>query len=92
MSWEEVPPIDQNGIVIEYDVLLEPLETFSGFLTPLNINSTSFEVVFMNLTAYVSYNISVRSYTSEGSGPYSDVITNRTLEEGKKFINTIDAK
>jgi len=31
----------------------------------------------------VQYSIRVRAYTSEGSGPFSLAVMNRTLEDGK---------
>ena len=77
-------PIDQNGIIIMYEVFFEPLETFD---LPSTINTTAFEVVATDLRAYVNYNISVRAYTSVGSGPYSDPISTRTLEEGTKLYH-----
>ena len=87
MTWEEVPPIEQNGIIIVYEVLYEPLETFGGILVPSTVNTTDLEAVIMNLTAFVSYNISIRAYTSVGPGPYSAPLANRTLEEGKHDID-----
>ena len=63
VTWEEVPPIEQNGIIIVYEVLYEPLETFGGILVPSTVNTTDLEAVIMNLTAFVSYNISIRAYT-----------------------------
>ena len=82
MTWDEVLPIDQNGIITEYEVLYEPLETFSDLLSPLAMNTTDLVINLMDLMPFVSYNISVRAYTSVGSGPYSEPITNTTLEEG----------
>lgn len=83
VTWDEVLPIDQNGIITEYEVLYEPLETFGGLLSSLSMNSTDLVIDFMDLMPFVSYNISIRAYTSVGPGPYSEPITNRTLEEGK---------
>ena len=82
MSWEEVPPIDQNGIITDYEVLLESLETYDGVLSPITSNTTNFDIEIMDLMPFVSYNISVRAYTSEGPGPYSEPISNTTSEEG----------
>ena len=85
MSWEEVPAISQNGEIIIYEVQYKPLETFNGTISIERVN-TSGPVLMMNLTGleeYVEYNISVRAYTSTGAGPYSDPVTNRTLEDGK---------
>ena len=82
VTWDEVLPIDQNGIITEYEVLYEPLETFGGLLSSLSLNTTDLVVDLMNLMPFVGYNISVRAYTSVGSGPYSEPIANKTLEEG----------
>ena len=86
VSWEEVPAIDQNGIIIMYEVQYEPLQTF-GVLLIQTVNITA-PATMMNLTdleEYVEYNITVRAYTSVGPGPYSDPpITERTDEDGMK--------
>ena len=84
VSWEEVPAIDRNGEIIMYKIKYEPLDC--GLMVE-NINTTT-PVLMMNLTGleeYVEYNITVRAYTSEGPGPYSDPpVTERTLEDGMR--------
>ena len=89
VSWEEVSSIDQNGIIMMYEVLFEPLETFGDIVIPSTINTTLFGVVATDLRAYVNYNISVRAYTSVGAGPYSDPISNRTREEGTNCTKVV---
>ena len=87
VSWDEVPAIDQNGVITMYEVQFEPLQTFNEtiFTNSVNITNTSMMyTVLMDLEEYVEYNISVRAYTSEGPGPYSDPVSDRTLEDGKK--------
>ena len=81
--WEEVVPIDQNGVIIMYQVLYQPLETFGGAIGPLTVNVTELTADLTDLEEYVNYTISVRAYTSAGEGPYSDGITVITLEDGK---------
>ena len=83
VTWEEVPPIDRNGIITEYEVLYVPLETFDEAISADVVNTTDLSYLLVNLQEYVSYNISVRAYTSVGSGPYSVPITNQTLEDSK---------
>lgn len=85
VSWGTVPPIDQNGILTMYEVLYQPLETFSGAIGSLSMNVSAMDmsVVLSNLQEYVYYNISVRAYTSVGDGPYSQEILVLTLEEGE---------
>ena len=85
VTWDVVSPIDQNGIITMYEVLYEPLETFSDAIGPLTMNVSSSEMtaVLTGLQEFVDYNISVRAYTSAGEGPYSTEITEMTAEDGK---------
>ena len=87
VSWEEVPAIDENGIIIMYQVQYDPLETFGEqiFTKTVNITDTSMTVL-TDLEEYVEYNISVRAYTSIGPGPYSDPSTARTETDSKRQI------
>ena len=88
--WEEVAPIDQNGVITMYEVLYTPLETFSGAIGPLttNVSATEMSVLLMELQEFVNYNTSVRAYTSVGEGPYSVGVTEITSEAGKTATNT----
>ena len=85
MNWSEVPAIDRNGIITQYEVRYEPLETFGGQLAErTNItNNSTFEILLENLQEYVQYNITVRAFTQVGEGPFSPTITFRTREAGK---------
>ena len=80
--WEEVLPIDQNGIITIYEVQYEPLQ-FMESLSTIVTNTTDMAVNLTSLQEYVEYNISVRAYTSIGFGPFSTEITERTFEDGK---------
>lgn len=84
ITWEEVPPVDRNGIITTYEILYEPLETFE-LLTSVTVNTTNLSIVLAELHPFVNYNISLRAYTSIGSGPYSDNILERTLEDRKQL-------
>ena len=85
VSWEEVPAIDQNGIIITYEVLLEPLETFGDLIMEQRYNSTILSLVLIDLQEFVNYSISVRAYTIEGPGNYSGAIFRMTLEDSKNI-------
>ena len=90
VMWEEVPPIDQNGVITEYEIMYTPLETFGG---KLESNSTivlepARSVNLTGLEEYINYNISVRAYTSVGAGPYSVAVTVLTLQDSKCIIRT----
>ena len=81
VTWEEVPAIDWNGFFVNYEVQLEPLQ-FTGELETEAINTTSLSANISGLEEFVEYDITVRAYTSVGPGPYSDPVTERTLEDG----------
>ena len=69
-----------------YEIKYEPLEC-----ELIEYINTTGPVLMMNLNdleEYVEYNITVRAYTSEGPGPYSDPpVTERTLEDGMENNN-----
>ena len=83
VNWDEVPAIDQNGVIILYDVQYEPLMTFDGALMTMTMNTSNTSIVPGELQEYVQYNITVRAYTSVGPGPFSPGVDNRTFEDGK---------
>ena len=89
VSWDEVPPIDRNGIVTNYEVLYEPLETFGGAIMSMTVNTTNTSTTLSGLEEFVEYNISVRAYTSEGPGPYSEEITMMSFEDGNTPFQTV---
>ena len=82
VNWSDVPAIDQNGIITQYEVVYEPLETFEDIIGPGTMNTIDMTVTLSNLQEYVVYNVSVRAYTSAGPGPFSAEIEQRTLEDG----------
>ena len=86
MIWEAVPAMDQNGIIITYEVLFEPIQ-FADTLTAGSVNTSQFSVVLTGLEEFVEYNISVRAYTIVGPGPFSPEETNRTLEARTSIKN-----
>ncbi len=83
VNWTDVPEIDRNGIITEYEVMYEPLMTFEGQLNTTIVNTTNLSITLNDLEEFVNYNISVRAYTSVGPGPYSAGIVNITLEDGR---------
>ena len=82
VTWDIVDLIDQNGVITMYQVLYQPLQTFGGAIGAVAINVTGLTANLTGLQEYVEYNISVRAYTSEGAGPYSDGVVERTFEDG----------
>ena len=85
MTWEDVPAIDRNGIIVTYEVLYEPQLTFDGQLASATVNESELSLLLTGLQEFNSYNISVRAYTSVGPGPYSVGMLAMTLEDGKSI-------
>jgi len=81
VTWDEIPGLDQNGNITDYEVQIEPLDFQADILVDL-LNTTNVSIVVTGLEEFVFYNISVRAYTSVGPGPYSDPMTERTLGDG----------
>ena len=83
VSWSPVPAIDQNGVITQYEVEFNQT-TFSevSMYNTITVNSTTLMVDLTGLEEYVVYSIRVRAYTSVGAGPYSDVVMERTQENG----------
>ena len=91
--WDEVPELDQNGIIITYEVQLEPLDFPADILVD-QLNTTDLQERATGLQEAVNYSIRVRAYTSLGPGPYSDPVTARTSEDGNVsyiFVSTLIA-
>ena len=86
VSWLEVPAIDQNGIIIEYEVEYTQNTFDINMNQSVMINSTNVELI--DLHEYVQYSIRVRAYTSIGSGPYTTAI-NVTTDQDGKILHTI---
>ena len=81
MTWEEVSVLNRNGIIVAYEVLYDPLETFGGQLQSQTLNSSDLFAHLTELEEFVNYSISVKAYTSVGSGPYSERTYTQTLED-----------
>ena len=85
-SWNEVDPIDQNGIIILYEVDYQPAQVFDGSITVDVVNTTNTTIILSDLHESVQYNITVRAYTSIGPGPFSSHVLSVT-EEARKFTS-----
>ena len=87
VCWDQVPAINQNGQITMYEVQYDPLQTFDGQIYTETTNTSLMCTNLTGLEEYVEYNISVRAYTSEGPGPYSDPVTERTDTDSKGELN-----
>ena len=85
VMWNEVSPIEQNGVIIAYEITYIPLENFTETIgiNSTNVSGSDLSVSLIGLQEYVNYSIQVRAYTSVGPGPYSNSMIELTLEDSK---------
>ncbi len=78
LLWRELPPHDQNGVILGYTVTITDLDegVLEDFITEdLNITLT-------DLIPYTTYGLVLSAHTAIGEGPSGDLHTIRTDEEG----------
>ena len=84
VTWDPVQEISRNGIITQYEV-----EVNQGTLNEIpstRLTTTNGSVLMVELGELeedVEYTIRVRAYTSEGPGPFSATMVNRTLQDGE---------
>lgn len=80
--WDEVSPIDQNGVIVLYEVEYNQT-TFDDIAMSSTITTNVLFVVVTLLEEYTQYMFRVRAYTSEGPGPYSVASMETTMQDSE---------
>ena len=85
VTWKAPPAVDQNGIIIVYNVSYQAVRGNYKDSTKRNkkVTDGSTQTDLTGLEEYVVYSISVSASTSAGEGPSSTVVTVRTSQAGK---------
>ena len=78
--WEEIPEIERNGIILDYQVRYQRIPEGSSSGT---VMTNDIEVNIRNLEEYTNYSISVRARTRAGFGGFSDPVVIQTFEDRK---------
>ena len=78
LSWDVLPPGDQNGIVRYYLINITEDDTGSAFQLSAQSNS----IFIQDLHPFYTYYVSVAAFTVD-VGPYSTAISFKTEEDGK---------
>ena len=81
LSWSPPPISQQNGVIREYTVNITEIQTGLSII----LNSTSTSVSVLSLHPYYTYECTVSAYTV-GGGPYSEVFTITTPEDGMSHL------
>ena len=83
VSWEEVPAISRNGIILFYEVLFCSALNCSEVQSLNTTDSTTFTLVLNHLEEFTPYNITLRAYTTAGAGVSVPSFVITTLVNGK---------
>ena len=83
VQWDQVPPADQNGVILSYTVTYSALASMSG-KTEL-VHAPTRAAFLTGLNEFTSYSITVFASTSKGGGNKSAPIIVIT-DEDSKFI------
>ena len=87
MYWNPPPLPDQNGDIIGYQLVITNVNRSSSLVRIVNVTNMTFYVA-INLQAFEVYSFEIAAMTVIGLGPFSDVVTNQTFEDGKYHIPT----
>ena len=84
VQWEPVPEIDQNGLIISYEVRVDPA-LFQN-VSYMNVSGSELVLVVDGLEEFVVYNFTIRAYTIAGPGPFSVITTSTTDQAGEQSV------
>ena len=76
LSWDPLPPEDQNGIILGYLINITDISREDT----LQFSSDTHNRTIESLRPYTTYTCLVAAYTSIGMGPFSAEISVQTLE------------
>ena len=81
LHWNPPLPFDRNGQIVGYLINVMAVETGETFET--NATFTTLDLVL--LTPFTTYKLGIAASTEVGHGPFSDVISVVTPEDGKRL-------
>ena len=82
MTWNEVPVMEQNGIIVAYEVEYNQT-TFTSVDKSQLKSLTDLHVTLSGLEENTEYTVRVRAYTAPGPGPFSNAATSITNQSSK---------
>ena len=85
VTWNPIECIERNGIITGYTVVFQEQ---GGANVPINTVDRTFSAT--ELTPFTNYTFHVAGVNDVGTGPFTDIITITTSEEGFVFIVSND--
>lgn len=87
VTWNEVPPIERNGIITAYQVqYIQTAFNKENVLIQM-IDEPALNTTLSDLHEYTTYIIRVLAFTIAGPGPYSNETVAITFEDSKCNAN-----
>ena len=78
VSWQSIVCIERNGRISGYAVQFQERERAINLSKVVGLNFTA-----TGLTPHTNYTFSVAGVNSNGTGPFTDIVTITTNEDGK---------
>ena len=85
VTWSDVPPAEQNGIITGYTVYYRAVtgNILNSVEQSVTVNGTTTSVNILSLEEHVVYNVSVSANTTIGEGPRSSEVSDKTAQASK---------
>ena len=80
LMWDEPPPDQQNGPIIGYTVQVMRVDSTDSIEAFTYDNDTS--IIIDSLVPYTNYEWRVAGQTVAGTGPFSSIVIQQTLQDG----------
>ena len=87
LMWEEVPVMERNGIIVQYEIRYQHSTFDSERLQTMTVAASNLTASITGLEEYVRYSIEIRAFTDIGPGPYSNTVNTTTLQDGMLHTN-----
>ena len=84
VSWSTIECIERNGEITNYAVVFQEQ---GGAVFPGEMNVMNRTFTASGLTPHTNYTFRVAGVNSNGTGPYTSIITFKTDEDGKLKYN-----
>ena len=81
LIWLEVDPAKANGVILSYEVRYQKADGEDSQQTRISNNQT---MLVSGLEGYRVYKLSIAAVNRKGTGIFSSVVQERTLEDGKQ--------
>ena len=83
LSWQPPPDIDQNGRIINY--VIQYSRVGSNVTMVVTVTNGTMQII-TELFPFVNYSVQIAATTFNGTGPFTDPVTQLSGHEGRDVI------